>query len=447
VKRPASRSQLGEFWLPGRPEDRLHGVIDIEPGSRPVLRLHGAFDGDRRPIVSPGDVAHETIHGYVQNPGESCSLHGVSFLFPGPNFSSAYVNAVVFGVATTDEAVRRCRYTLPLGLVVPDVNQSSLLRGDEELVARHEARRSRRTEFEVDNARIRISTSATIRYGDAEQTTQYGVTHQVDVVVDDPITWTEIPNALVAPMRDLISLVRGSQPEIGSISFEVEGDSYSRFDESEDGEDPHPRERHPALSRELLFPTWQRGVPLEKPTNRYSLYFPRIVQRFEGMDEVTALTRWWRWAAIETNRDVLRSANRTAGLEQRSGQDEFSDAFSALERYGDRLTPDGRDHRTRCDRIMAFVPDDDPDRQWIENRLRSGGGLGQTAKLRRIRDLHLSGEYLVGDDKAIAERVKVRSLLSHGKPPPPGSNLRHAAQQMREHLIVLALSEHLDPDR
>lgn len=436
-------NRIGIFWLPDHPEDRVVGVIDFDSDeSRVVLRLHGGFEADRRPVFSPGDIFHDDVYGILQNPGEECSLHGVALMFPGHNYSMAYVNGLVLGdhVRSSDHS-SCCRFSMPLGQVVGDVNRAIRYTDHDELVAAHEVRRPVVVEFEAAGAHVSIRSGSTIRHRFDEQVTEYGVAHRVDVSVDGALAWSEMPEQVVAPLRHLVALLTTFQPPIDHFSFDqTDADKphlntrqSSRGDRTEDGA--------PSLGLSLVFPGWQRGGAPSGRHERYSSHFTHLLNKAGVTSTQAGLSRWWTWARLSENDAVLQAANRTAPLRVRTPRDEFSDAVAGLEMLGDRLSNDAAAHRERCDRLAALIPNDDPDRDWAIERLRSGGRLGLTTKLKKMREQCPGGEDLIGDDATIKSIVVARGRLSHGKREQERFQLRYVAQQLREFLVIAAVTE------
>ncbi|MGK2884694.1 MAG: HEPN domain-containing protein, partial [Rhodococcus sp. (in: high G+C Gram-positive bacteria)] len=186
---------------------------------------------------------------------------------------------------------------------------------------------------------------------------------------------------------------------------------------------------------------WQNGGAPSGRHERYVSSFGHLLAVAGVHSTSEGLARWWRWARDASNDEVLQAVNRTAGLQARSARDEFSDAISALEIFGDRLQPGAAEHLERCDRLAEMILQDDPDRDWAIERLRSGRGFGLTTKLKKLRQLYPAAETLLGDDTAIKATVTARSRLSHGKSAPNDFRLRQVAHEFRQFIVVAALTE------
>jgi hypothetical protein len=94
-------------------------------------------------------------------------------------------------------------------------------------------------------------------------------------------------------------------------------------------------------------------------------------------DLADLIAAWCRAFDDETVRRACESANRSATSAGRTGLDLFADYYGAVETLAEPLQPDIADHSERVERLMAFIPGDDPDRPWAEQRLASGGQWGR----------------------------------------------------------------------
>lgn len=399
----------GSWWLPGDPSRKVAGNLDFTVETF-GLTVNDALTDAPPATPGPVDFLHQTlplVHGTSLDGKQRFTLinaSGTTFSAPLPVAEQTWTpEAVLIGEHLAVEQPRFQRAWISLDHLADWVKALGIGRDFETdptsgLLQRItvEARREVLLEARAEGATIRAVTWPKGRAGD--RSAEVEVVTQLQIEVDDPISWPALMNDWATPLRDLVALGTCQPTRVLEVDLEIPSD-----------EDEARR-----TNCELRF----RPLAAREPARCHWFEMPMRASELPGTF-LDAIRRWFELRqehveAITQLSGVIHSPfdyleNRFVALVR------AADAYHAVQ-YGSAPSADS-EHDARLQRVRDATADlSDDDRDWLEGLLESSDAPVARHRLQTLLSelSEVGAAVSAGDDEGYAHAIiQTRNRITH----------------------------------
>ncbi len=427
--------RLGWFWLPESPDQRLPGVLSVT--ARDVeVQLLGSFDPDsQRTVFFPGDVGYDVIHAQLANPRAPASVLGARLMFLRPGERSVFdANALLeaHGDSTGSIDLRGLSFEVTgiLDVVLRGTQTMTVLDLDADIAPGQPRATVGMADVAPIQARFGDDSELLIHIGTAvnwQPETRIQDLYRCEITSSAPRSLDESLQTARA-LRDLVQLLTCSPQGLSEFKCTLTDDSTCAF-------------RWPRLEHSIADPPDRLTAHRRRLLSLHDF----VTKPAEASDDdwnaalASIAAGWPEWRDLYS--DAVENMLRPERQAEPSPRERFLAAFEALETYAKArvgATVEDAEHSTRVTAVLAALPEDLPERRWVESILNPLKGKGQARLLKEVIEVTPASEHLLEDPAGfVATTTSLRGALAHGDQQQDPDELNQHARTLRA-LLVLA---------